>query len=147
MGLPPGEVVAVVATALGVLLALSQRLQRLTRVLVRRAGRAGLRLVRQLGVLPPALERPQHRPIEVIAHEGRRLRQRYRDTRRGVSYAKSEAVRRAYDDVLAEGCDALGIAHLLGVIEDAAELDVERRRVERLLHVWGLDLDSPPEAA
>jgi hypothetical protein len=147
MGLPAGEGAVVVVTAVAVSLALSHRLRGRAHVLLRNAGRAGLGLARQVGVLPPALEPPRHRPIEVVAHEARRLGQRYRETRRGVSYAKSEAVRRAYDDVLAEGCDALGIAHLLGVIDDAAELDAERLRVERLLHVWGLDLDSPPEAA
>jgi hypothetical protein len=66
----------------------------------------------------------------------------YRATRRGVSFAKSEAVRRAYDDVLVEGCEALGITHLLGVLPPGDERDAERVRVERLLHVWGLDLDD-----
>ena len=96
---------------------------------------------RRAGVVAMPVE-PCGRPIEVIAQEARRLGHRYRLTRRGVSYAKSEAVRRAYDGVLAEGCDALGVAHLLGVLEPGDELDAERTRVERLLHVWGLDLDD-----
>lgn len=87
----------------------------------------------------PTLE---HRPIEVIAREARRLGRQYRATRTGVSFAKSEAVRRAYDDVLAEGCAALGVTHLLGVLDAGRELDAERLRVERMLHRWGLSLDD-----
>jgi hypothetical protein len=82
------------------------------------------------------------RPIEVIAADARRLGQRYRLTRNGVSYAKSEAVRNAYDRVLGEGCDALGVAHLLGVLQPGDELDAERVRVERVLNIWGLHLDD-----
>ena len=52
-------------------------------------------------------------------------------------------MRRAYDGALAEGCDALGLAHLLGVLEAGEELDRERTRVEQLLHRWGLALDEP----
>jgi hypothetical protein len=85
---------------------------------------------------------PEHRPIEVIAREARRLGHRFRETRHGVSFVKSEAVRRAYDGVLAEACDALGLPHLLAVLGDGSELDVERQRVERLLHIWGLELDD-----
>ena len=78
----------------------------------------------------------------MIAVDARRLGQRYRFTRHGVSYAKSEAVRSAYDGVLGEGCDALGVAHLLGVLEPGDELDAERVRVERMLNIWGLHLDD-----
>ena len=85
---------------------------------------------------------PHHRPFELIVHDVRRLHRRYCETRTGVSFAKSEAVRRAYDDALAEGCDALGLSHLLGVLEAGEELDRERTRVERLLHRWGLALDA-----
>lgn len=85
---------------------------------------------------------PAGRPIEDVARDLRRLHQRYAATRTGVSYAKHEAVRFAYDHALAEGCDALGVTHLLGVLEAGADLDLERLRVERLLHRWGLSLDA-----
>jgi hypothetical protein len=88
---------------------------------------------------PPA---PSGRPIELIAREARRLGRRYRETRTGVSFAKAEGVRRAYDGVLAEGCAALGLPHLLAVLPCGPELDTERARVERLLHVWGMDVDD-----
>jgi hypothetical protein len=85
---------------------------------------------------------PEHRPIEVIATDARRLGHRFRSLPRGVSFAKFEAVRRAYDDVLAEGCAALDLPELLGVLPAGEELDAERVRVERLLCRWGLDIDD-----
>jgi hypothetical protein len=129
------------AAALILLAALLGVSPRCRRPLVR--ARRGLADVgRRVGLRPAAPPPPPGRPIEVIAREARRLGHHYRLTRQGVSYAKFEAVRRAYDGVLAEGCDALGVAHLLLVLPPGEELDAERHRVERLLHVWGLDLDD-----
>jgi hypothetical protein len=138
MGWPLDEATAVLLIASAELLVVSPRCRR-PFVLAGRSLRGGLRRAGVIAALPPE---PGGRPIEVIAQEARRLGHRYRLTRRGVSYAKSEAVRRAYDGVLAEGCDALGVPHLLGVLEPGDELDTERIRVERVLHVWGLDLDD-----
>ena len=107
-----------------------------------RLGRAALTLARRSGILTEPPPRPAHRPFELIVHDVRRLHRRFCETRSGVSFAKSEAVRRAYDDALAEGCDALGLVHLLGVLRDGEELDRERARIERLLHRWGLALDE-----
>lgn len=50
-----------------------------------------------------------------------------------MSYAKVQVVRYAYDRALGEACDGLAIPHLLGVLEQGAELDAERTRVEGLL--------------
>ena len=58
---------------------------------------------------------------------------------RGRSRAKQVAISRAYDDVLGEGCEALGFAHLLQVL-DGADLEAERDRVEDLLESAGLEL-------
>ena len=44
--------------------------------------------------------------------------------------------------MLGEGCDALGVAHLLGVLAPGEELDTERVRVERVLNIWGMHLDD-----
>jgi hypothetical protein len=137
MGWALNEATAVMLIVLVELLVVSPRCRRP----LLRAGRVLLGASRHAGIVTEPI-RPGGRPIEVIAQEARRLGHRYRGTRRGVSYAKSEAVRRAYDGVLAEGCDALGVPHLLGVLEAGAELDAERARVERLLHIWGLDLDD-----
>lgn len=116
-----------------------------TRRLLGSAGRSLLPrlrlLARRLGVLPPPAPCPDGRPIEVVAREARRLGRLYRSTRTGTSFARSDGVRRAYDGVLAESCDALGLSHLLGLLDDGDELDAERERVVRLLHVWGIDLE------
>jgi hypothetical protein len=83
------------------------------------------------------------RPLEQIAVDARRLSAWYRSCPRGQSFAKYEAHRRAYDDVLAEACAALGIEHLLGVLEPSPELDLERSRVEGRLESAGLELGLP----
>lgn len=83
------------------------------------------------------------RPLEQIARDARRLSVWYRTCPRGQSFAKYEAHRRAYDDVLAEACAALGIDHLLGVLEPGTELDGERSRVEGRLEAAGLELGLP----
>ncbi|MFN8191924.1 MAG: hypothetical protein U0R78_16150 [Nocardioidaceae bacterium] len=86
---------------------------------------------------------PIGRPIEEIARDARRLRIAFRATPRGTSFVKYEAHRRAYDDVLLEGCRALGVTTLLGVLGPSPELDAERDRIEGRLELFGLDLDLP----
>lgn len=83
------------------------------------------------------------RPLEQIARDARRLSRWYRTCPRGQSFAKYEAHRRAYDDVLGEACRALGIDHLLDVLEPGEELDLERSRVEWRLESAGLELGLP----
>jgi hypothetical protein len=138
MGWPLDEATAVFLIVMAELLVVSPRCRRP----FLRAGRVLMGASRRAGILAAVPPEPDGRPIEVIATEARRLGERYRLTRQGVSYAKSEAIRRAYDGVLAEGCDALGVSHLLGVLGPGDELDAERIRVERVLHVWGLGLDD-----
>lgn len=110
------------------------------RGLLRRARRVGAQvwpLVRH------ARTTPRGRPLEQIARDARRLSGWYRSCPRGQSFAKFEAHRRAYDDVLAEACAALGLVHLLSVIAPGPELDEERRRVEWALECAGLELGIP----
>lgn len=83
--------------------------------------------------------KPAGRPIEQIAQHARRLWRQSRMPERGRSRAKQVAISRAYDDVLGEGCEALGYAHLLQVL-DGQELEAERDRVEDLLEAAGLEL-------
>jgi hypothetical protein len=85
---------------------------------------------------------PQGRPLEDIAEDARRLGVRYHHPQRGSSFVKLEAVRHAYDKVLAEACAALGVDHLLGVLEPGEELDGERARVENVLWLAGLRIDE-----
>ncbi|MFN8193304.1 MAG: hypothetical protein U0R80_03380 [Nocardioidaceae bacterium] len=87
--------------------------------------------------------RASARPIEQLARDARRLGVSYRSQPRGKSFVKYEAHRRAYDDVLTLTCEALGITHLLGVLEPGPELDQERRRVEGRLELAGVDLNLP----
>jgi hypothetical protein len=137
MGSWPGQALTV-AFGLGLLLALSPAVRRLALAPWRR-----LAVVTGCCRVRPQMDAvPDRRPIEIIAREARRLGHRFRETRHGVSFAKAEGVRRAYDEVLAEACDALGLIHLLAVLADGSELDSERRRVERLLYIWGLRQDD-----
>jgi hypothetical protein len=85
---------------------------------------------------------PTGRPLEEIAADARRLAPRALHPPRGTSRAKIVALRYAYDHVLAEACAALGIDHLLGVLEPGDELDAERARVESLLWLAGLRIDD-----
>jgi hypothetical protein len=109
-----------------------------------RAWRAAGRLLRLLSRVLARLtpRRTPNRPIETIAREARRLGRSYRYPPRGRSFARFEGTRWAYDKVLAEGCRALGIVHLLDVLPPGAELDAERQRVEYLLDQAGLRLDD-----
>jgi hypothetical protein len=84
------------------------------------------------------LPRPAGRPFELVARDARRLASRYHHPAPGVAFVKAEAIRRAYDKVLAECCLALDIAHLLDALPPGVELDNERRRVEHLLADAGL---------
>jgi hypothetical protein len=105
----------------------------------RLGGRFHARLRPRTPPVPAAV--PAHRPIEQVAEHARRLHDRFHHPPpEGRSYAKHEAIRRAYDQVLAEGCQRLGIDHLLGVLPPGEELDAERTRVERRLEISGLAL-------
>ncbi|MGD9959130.1 hypothetical protein [Nocardioides sp.] len=105
------------------------------------------RLLERAGALLRRLRRepeaPDGRPIEAIALDARRLSHRFElsDYQR-ISFAKYEGLRQAYDKVLGEACDALGIEHLLNVLPAGHECDLERLRVEFLLGQRGLRLDD-----
>ena len=96
---------------------------------------------RRLPRVPRRVE-PAGRPIELIARDVHRLGGRFRCAPVGVSFARFEGRRLAYDRVLVEACDALGIEHLLRVLPPGVELDSERQRVEDSLDRAGLRLDG-----
>jgi hypothetical protein len=85
---------------------------------------------------------PAGRPLEDIVADARRLAPRALHPPRGTSRAKVVALRYAYDHVLSEACAALGIDHLLGVLDAGDELDAERARVESLLWLAGVRIDD-----
>lgn len=97
-----------------------------------RAAGHRLHLLRQPAPLPVG------RPIEEIAADVGRLRVLLRHIPPETPEAKREGWRRAYDDVLAEGCVALGVENLLASTPAGAERDAERLRVEHLLGKAGL---------
>jgi hypothetical protein len=84
---------------------------------------------------------PVNRPIQEIALDVRRRGARFHALSPHASYVKVSALRSAYDHVLGECCASLGQAHLLSVLQPGPELDRERRRVELLLHSYGLPVD------
>ena len=88
---------------------------------------------------PPA---PLGRPIEQVARDVRRLGTRFRNPPPGLSFARLEGLRRAYDGVLLEGCLALDVANLLPVLPPGEERDAERRRVEHVLARCGWSLED-----
>jgi hypothetical protein len=90
----------------------------------------------------PARLQPVGRPLEAVAQDARRLARRLYHPPPGMSFAKLEGARRAYEHVLAEACAALEVEHLLGVLPPGDELDVERVRVEGLLWLAGLRIDE-----
>ena len=81
---------------------------------------------------------PEGRPIEAIVADLHRLGRRFHNLDPRTSFAKVEAVRCAYDRSLSECCAALGITHLLGVLDAGPELDAERERVEEQLAGCGV---------
>jgi hypothetical protein len=101
--------------------------------------RLTVRVLKRLDPRRPKVQ-PTGRPIELIAPHARRLWRQSRMPEKGRSRAKQLAIREAYDHVLAEGCDALGLPHLLSVLPPGDDRDVERDRVEDLLEEAGLRL-------
>jgi len=89
---------------------------------------------------PPPPSDPR-RPIEQVALDVRRISRLYHQP--GMRFAQYEGRRRAYDRVLADASDMLGIEHLLDVLSPGPELDGERARIEAALAAAGL----MPEAA
>jgi hypothetical protein len=97
---------------------------------------------RRLHVVPPAPPTPMGRPIERIAADARRLRVQLGQIQPGLPVARLAGWRQAYDDVLLEGCRALGIEDRLSDLPPGTEREAERLRVEYLLEAAGLRLDN-----
>ena len=98
------------------------------------------RLVRRRA---PAEVVAMRRPIEQVGADLRRLHAAFH--RGGMRFAKYEGCRQAYDRVLAEAADMVGLTHLMELLPPGDELDHERERVELLLRHHGLL--PPPYAA
>lgn len=94
------------------------------------------------GSAEPAPASPR-RPLEDLVRDLRRSSRRLRHPPPGTSYVKVQAARYAYDRALAEAGDALGIDHLMRVLEPGPELDGERERLEARLWLAGVRIDEP----
>jgi hypothetical protein len=134
-----GVVVGIlIVIALSVSSAVMLRLLLSSPVLIGWVSDVGIPGVRQR--LRRRVEPPAGRPIEEIASSIRRLGGEYYGGHPGRSWVKSEALRRAYDGALDEGCRALEITTDLLVLEPGTDHDAERMRVEHLLVIAGLVL-------
>jgi hypothetical protein len=87
---------------------------------------------------PPREPERVRRPIEEIAADVRVRGERFHSLAEHTSRVRRMALASAYDLVLAECCEALETPHLLGVLASGEELDRERRRVELVLHSFGM---------
>ena len=97
-----------------------------------------LAAARRLHLVPKPAPLPVGRPIQEIAADVARLRHQLRTIVPGTPVARLDGWRLAYDDVLGEGCVALGIENLLESTPAGSERDAERLRIEYLLGKAGL---------
>ncbi len=93
------------------------------------------------------LRRSEHaalprRSIEQLARDLRRLGPKFHEPPPGTSRVKVEAARYAYDRVLGEAANAVGVEHLLSVLPPGQDLDAERTRVESRLWLAGVRFES-----
>ena len=86
------------------------------------------------------------RPIQEIGLRVRRLGALYYGGAPGRSWVKTDALRRAYEESLDEGCRALEIDTDLLALDLGTERDAERMRVEYLLTDAGLVMRDRPAA-
>ncbi|HUQ59300.1 hypothetical protein [Lentzea sp.] len=98
------------------------------------------RLVKALLRLRPSPLVPEHRPIERIAADLRRVRRSRACFGPGESAIKKIGARQAYDALLVQACAALGVEHRLRELPEGVEREVERFRVESRLRDQGLSV-------
>jgi hypothetical protein len=91
-------------------------------------------------VSPPP-DAPVGRPIERIVLDARRLRAELAPTA-GTPMARRVAVSRAYDDLLADACRAVGVPDTLTALPLGTERDAERLNVEHQLAEAGVRLSA-----
>jgi hypothetical protein len=85
---------------------------------------------------------PPRRSIEELVGQLRRLAPKFHQPPPGTSRVKVEAARYAYDRVLGEVATAVGVDHLMSVLEPGDDLDAERSRVENRLWLAGVRFEE-----
>ncbi|MDT7786394.1 MAG: hypothetical protein QOF58_4813 [Pseudonocardiales bacterium] len=95
-------------------------------------------LMKVLRKLRPAAPASEHRPIERIAADLRRVRRAQTCFGPRDSAIKKFAARQAYDALLVQACAALEVDHRLGALPEGLDREIERLRVEETLKRLGL---------
>jgi hypothetical protein len=96
-----------------------------------------MKVLRRL--LPPAPV-SEHRPIERIAADLRRVRRSRACFEPGTSAIRKIGARQAYDALLVQACAALEVEHRLCGLPEGMDREVERFRVEECLRRLGLSV-------
>ncbi|MGW6931314.1 hypothetical protein ACWGE0_14730 [Lentzea sp. NPDC054927] len=97
-------------------------------------------LMKVLRRLRPPAPVSDHRPIERIAADLRRVRRTLASFEPGTSAVKKIAARQAYDALLVQACSALEVEHRLRLLPEGMDREIERFRVEERLRRLGLSL-------
>ncbi len=92
--------------------------------------------------LPPPTE-PVGPPIEEIDADLARLRAATLSAPPGTSHVRRVATLAAYDEALAQACQALGLPDTLSELPLGTDREAERLRVEALLEEAGLRFTPP----
>ncbi|MDX8035779.1 hypothetical protein SK803_36750 [Lentzea sp. BCCO 10_0856] len=97
-------------------------------------------LMKVLRRLRPPAPVSDHRPIERIAADLRRVRRTLACFEPGTSAVKKIAARQAYDALLVQACAALEVEHRLRLLPEGMDREIERFRVEECLRRLGLSV-------
>lgn len=103
-------------------------------------GRVPFNLLKALRRLRPHAPVSEHRPIERVAADLRRVRRALACFGPGDSAVKKFAARQAYDALLVQACAALEVEHRLWTLPEGVDREIERIRVEESLRRLGLSL-------
>lgn len=96
--------------------------------------------VKALRLLRPSTPVSDHRPIERIAADLRRVRRARARFEPGASAIKKIGARQAYDALLVQACSALDVEHRFDALPEGVDREIERFRVEERLRHLGLSV-------
>lgn len=83
---------------------------------------------------------PGRPPVEQLAADLRRIRRTLADFGPGTPVVRRRAATAAYDTLLAQTCESVGVSHHLDEFAEGVERDVERLRLEQALCDAGIVL-------
>lgn len=95
-------------------------------------------LGRRWRLLPRPVPEPSRPPIERIVRDLRRIAPQARHVPTGTPMARRQALWAAYDDVLVDACEALGVSTALTSTPEGLERESERLRTEYALERAGV---------